>query len=163
MEEERKREKKRAAVHVYGCNVNVYVCRQLATPSSVSGGRGLACCVGEVLVDLNWAELGLFTYKMNLDSVPSEEKLKTCKRYFIIGCFGLPFVWLINGIWFLREAFFVKSEVTTRIRRYVLGSLLGALIWIALFVMWTSIYQTQRRNWGKSGIYISFVLPGGVP
>ena len=52
MEEERKREKKRAAVHVCGCNVNVYVCRQLATPSSVSGGRGLACCVGEVLVDL---------------------------------------------------------------------------------------------------------------
>ncbi|XP_011407614.1 PREDICTED: gamma-secretase subunit PEN-2-like [Amphimedon queenslandica] len=99
---------------------------------------------------------------LNSESVSSEEKLLICRRYFIIGCFGLPFVWLVNGLWFIREGFFVKSEVTTRIRRYVLFSWLGALIWIAAFILWTSVYQTQRQNWGKSGIYLSFVLPGGV-
>uniref|UniRef100_A0A1X7SKD5 Uncharacterized protein n=1 Tax=Amphimedon queenslandica TaxID=400682 RepID=A0A1X7SKD5_AMPQE len=61
----------------------------------------------------------------------------------------------------------VKSFLTARehrdtVRRYVLFSWLGALIWIAAFILWTSVYQTQRQNWGKSGIYLSFVLPGGV-
>ena len=33
-----------------------------------------------------------------------------CRRYFIIGFFGLPFLWLINAIWFGNFIFIQKGE-----------------------------------------------------
>ena len=86
---------------------------------------------------------------MNLDSVPSEEKLKTCKRYFIIGCFGLPFVWLINGIWFLREAFFVKSEVTTTYQALCAGITPGSS-YLDSFIL-SCGHRYIRRKEGTGG------------
>ena len=99
---------------------------------------------------------------MNLNNVSPEEKLKICRRYFHIGCFGLPFVWLINSVWFFREAFF-KKDTPLKLRWYVLASLLGLLIWSIVFVIWTSVYQTQRVKWGAPGVRISFVVPSGKP
>lgn len=40
-----------------------------------------------------------------LDKLKGDEQLALCKRYFFIGCFGLPFVWFINFIWFFNLAF----------------------------------------------------------
>lgn len=97
---------------------------------------------------------------MNLDKASEEDKVKICKRYFIIGCFLLPFVWLVNSIWFFREAF-IKKNGHPMIRRYVLSSILGTLIWTAVLVAWTYLYQTQRPNWGAFGDYISVIVPYG--
>ena len=99
---------------------------------------------------------------MNLDRVDEEEKLKISRRYFIIGFFLLPFVWLVNGVWFFREAF-LKGRGHPSLRRYVAYSLLGSLLWVVAVVIWTSVYQTQRRHWGAGGDYISFTLPQGSP
>lgn len=97
---------------------------------------------------------------MNLDRVDEAEKLKISRRYFIAGFFLLPFLWLVNGVWFFREAF-LKSGGHPRLRRYVAFSLLGCLAWLVAVVTWTSVYQTQRPHWGAGGDYISFTLPKG--
>lgn len=97
---------------------------------------------------------------MNLDRVSDDERVKICKRYFKIGWFLLPFVWLVNVVWFFKRAFITKPTHPV-IRRYVLASLLGVVIWTLLVVGWTVVYQTQRVNWGVGGDYISLVVPYG--
>ena len=47
------------------------------------------------------------------------------------------------------------------IRRYVAGSMLGVLVWVVVVVIWTTVYQTQRPNWGAAGDYISLTVPVG--
>ena len=98
---------------------------------------------------------------MNLDRVSSEEKLQICRKYFIIGAFALPLVWLVNVIWFLREA--TKRSAPRKMRLYVGGSFIGVVAWLAVVAIWVSVYLTQRPNWGPAGDYISFVVPLGVP
>lgn len=97
---------------------------------------------------------------MNLEKVGEEEKVAISRKYFIGGFFFLPLLWIVNGVWFFKEA--IKKNGNQLIRRYVAGSMLGAVIWIAIFVVWISIYQTQRANWGNFGDYISLTLPYGA-
>ena len=99
---------------------------------------------------------------MNLDKVSQEEKVKICKKYFKIGCFLLPFVWLVNIVWFFKEAFLKKPSDPT-IRRYVGASIIGTVIWTAGVIVWTVVYQTQRASWGVGGDYISVIVPIGRP
>ncbi|XP_076137336.1 gamma-secretase subunit PEN-2 isoform X2 [Alosa pseudoharengus] len=42
---------------------------------------------------------------MNLERVPNEEKLSLCRKYYLGGFAFLPFLWLVNVVWFFREAF----------------------------------------------------------
>ncbi|NXK93686.1 PEN2 secretase, partial [Formicarius rufipectus] len=42
---------------------------------------------------------------MNLDRVSNEEKLELCRKYFRGGFLLLPFLWVVNVVWFFREAF----------------------------------------------------------
>ena len=97
---------------------------------------------------------------MQLAKLSDEEKLKISRKYFIIGFFLLPMVWLMNGMWFFREAF-LKKNSPLLLKRYVGGSLVGFLVWLAVAIVWVSVYQTQRPNWGAIGDYISFTVPLG--
>ena len=97
---------------------------------------------------------------MQLAKLTEEEKLKISRKYFIIGCFLLPMVWLMNSVWFFREAF-CRRDAPVKLRRYVGGSLAGFLVWLAVFVVWISVYQTQRPRWDAAGDYISFTVPLG--
>ncbi len=96
---------------------------------------------------------------MNLDKASEEEKLVICRKYFIGGFFLLPFLWLVNAVWFMREA--IKKNGNPNIRRYVAGSLLGSIVWSAVVVIWISVYQTQRPDWGDFGHYITITYPYG--
>ena len=99
---------------------------------------------------------------MNLEKVSPEEKLNMSRKYFYIGFACVPFVWLVNTVWFFREAFF-KKDPPKGLRNYVVMSMIGFLIWTAVFLLWTIIFQTQRPNWGAFGDYISFWAPRGIP
>lgn len=99
--------------------------------------------------------------RMQLAKLTDEEKLKISRKYFIIGCFLLPMVWLMNAVWFFREAFFKRSNPTLRL--YVGGSLVGFLVWLVVFIVWVAVYQTQRPHWDAFGDYISFTVPLGKP
>ena len=41
---------------------------------------------------------------MNLRRVSPEEKVNICRKYFLAGIPLLPWVWIINVLWFWREA-----------------------------------------------------------
>ncbi|XP_025048159.1 gamma-secretase subunit PEN-2, partial [Alligator sinensis] len=47
--------------------------------------------------------------KMNLERVPNEEKLNLCRKYYLGGFALLPFLWLVNVLWFFREAFLAPA------------------------------------------------------
>ncbi|NXH16103.1 PEN2 secretase, partial [Bucco capensis] len=42
---------------------------------------------------------------MNLERVSNEAKLELCRKYYLGGFALLPFLWLVNVLWFFREAF----------------------------------------------------------
>lgn len=96
---------------------------------------------------------------MNLGKVKEEEKIAISRKYFVGGFFFLPLLWIVNSVWFFKEAF--KKNGNQLIRRYVMGSILGTTIWIAIVVLWTSIFQTQRPKWGAFADYISLTVPYG--
>ena len=96
---------------------------------------------------------------MNLEKASEEEKVSVSRKYFIGGFFFLPVLWLVNCVWFLKEA--LKKNGNQMIRRYVAWSMLGTLIWIAVIVTWVSVYQTKRASWGAFGDYISLTVPYG--
>jgi len=51
---------------------------------------------------------------MDLDRMTPTARQTLCRRYFIIGIFGLPFLWLINAIWFGHFVFVRKGVAKTK-------------------------------------------------
>lgn len=101
---------------------------------------------------------------MNLERLPNEEKLSLCRKYYLGGFAFLPFLWLVNVIWFFRDAF-VKPAYTEQlqIKTYVKRSAVGLLLWVAVLTTWITIFQHFRAEWGEVGDYLSFTIPLGIP
>ncbi|KAG7214124.1 hypothetical protein KM043_001479 [Ampulex compressa] len=101
---------------------------------------------------------------MDLSKISNEKKLYLCKWYFRGGFALLPFLWAINAIWFSKEAFSVPHyEEQKQIRRYVIFSGIGAVLWTAALLAWIIIFQTQRAAWGEYADAISYIIPAGIP
>ena len=106
--------------------------------------------------------LGALKFSMDLDKASEEEKVAICRKYFIFGFFLLPFFWLVNSLWFFKEAF-LRKDANPKIRRYVGGSMIGTVIWTAALIVWTVVYQTQRAKWLPYVDYITLTVPSGIP
>jgi len=92
----------------------------------------------------------------------NDRKLSLCRRYFYAGFLFLPFIWGINAVWFYKEAFRVPAYPEQQdIKKYVIRSGLGALVWIIGLITWNVIFQTNRVAWGETGDDLSFVIPQG--
>ena len=101
---------------------------------------------------------------MDLRKVSDEDKLHLCRRYFLMGFAFLPFLWFVNVIWFSKYAFYVKHfEGQKKMRLYLIGSLVGFLVWFISLTVWITIYQKNRASWGATGDMISFLIPLGEP
>ncbi|XP_008545243.1 gamma-secretase subunit pen-2 [Microplitis demolitor] len=101
---------------------------------------------------------------MDLSKMPHDKKLHLCKWYFRVGFAALPFVWAVNTIWFFREAFLAPHyDEQKQIRKYVIFSGIGALIWAAVLLSWVIVFQTQRAAWGEFADSISYIIPEGIP
>lgn len=108
------------------------------------------------------------------------DRLNLCRKYFFIGCFGLPFLWIVNSIWFgsyllstnrrLKrensdqndEAFVQTKKHLQDLFSYVLYSSIGGLVWIVVAIIWINIFQLKRAEWGEFGDSISFNIPRGI-
>ena len=96
---------------------------------------------------------------LNLERASPEEKVKLCKKYFYIGFFALPVVWLVNAVWFFREAFF-KNNNPLMLKRYVIFSAIGFLVWAVFFAISPSTYLLVNPDyinitmWCKWYIYV---------
>jgi presenilin enhancer 2 len=101
---------------------------------------------------------------MDLKRVRPEDKLDLCRKYFYGGFFLLPFLWLVNSIWFFRDAFLAEAfDEQKRIRSYVVRSMIGTSIWTAIIATWVTIFQVYRADWGATADSISFIIPKGIP
>ncbi|RLU16532.1 hypothetical protein DMN91_010600 [Ooceraea biroi] len=101
---------------------------------------------------------------MDLSKISNEKKLYLCKWYFRAGFALLPFLWAVNAIWFLKEAFVVPPyEEQKQIKRYVIFSAIGAIAWTAALITWIIIFQTYRAAWGEFADAISYIIPTGIP
>eukprot|EP00053_Salpingoeca_punica_P001893 m.35379 g.35379 ORF g.35379 m.35379 type:complete len:99 (+) comp11275_c0_seq1:103-399(+) len=98
---------------------------------------------------------------MDLAKMDEETKLYICRRYFQGGFFCLPFLWFVNSVWFCREAF--KQDANPEIRKYVILSFIGAVIWAVGIGIWASAYQNNREDWGASGDDLAVYNPKGKP
>uniref|UniRef100_A0A8C2IDU4 Gamma-secretase subunit PEN-2 n=4 Tax=Cyprinus carpio TaxID=7962 RepID=A0A8C2IDU4_CYPCA len=131
-------------------------------------GRWQQCCsilissVGYLCMDLSRV---FFTGNstMNLERMPNEEKLSLCRRYYLGGFAFLPFLWLVNVLWFFKEAF-LKPAYTEQpqIKSYIKKSALGLILWVAVLTTWITIFQHFRARWGEVGDYLSFTIPLGT-
>lgn len=96
--------------------------------------------------------------------MPNDKKLYLCKWYFKVGFAFLPFLWTINAIWFFKEAFRKpKYEEQQQIKRYVIFSSIGSVIWGIIILSWVIAFQVNRASWGEFADNISFIIPLGVP
>ncbi|XP_058716052.1 gamma-secretase subunit PEN-2 isoform X1 [Poecile atricapillus] len=76
----------------------------------------------------------------------------------------LPFLWLVNVLWFFREAFLAPPfGEQPRIKRYVLRSAVGAALWGLGLGVWVGLFQSRRSQWGALGDALSFTQPMGEP
>ncbi|KAM9585549.1 LOW QUALITY PROTEIN: gamma-secretase subunit PEN-2 [Morphnus guianensis] len=100
---------------------------------------------------------------MNLERVSNEDKLELCRKYYLGGFALLPFLWLVNVLWFFREAFVAPPYGEPLIKRYVRRSALGLGLWGVALGAWVGVFQSRRANWGALGDYLAFTLPLGTP
>lgn len=93
----------------------------------------------------------------------NEDKLELCRKYYLGGFALLPFMWFVNTVWFFREAFTKESyEEQSKIRTYVIRSMIGTIIWTAIITAWCVVFQKYRASWGAIADDISFIIPKGV-
>lgn len=91
-----------------------------------------------------------------------EEKLDLCRKYYLGGFALLPFLWCVNSVWFFKEAFLRDHfEQQKQLKTYVIRSLIGTAIWIAVITTWVVIFQKYRADWGKIADDMSFIVPRG--
>ena len=107
-----------------------------------------------------------------------EERLVICRKYYLGGFAFLPLLWLINAVWFYKEAFKVESypqqaQIRTctyasarchRLRSLfvdVIRSAIGAAVWLVIIIAWNITFQAMRTKLGAAGDYLTFVLPRG--
>jgi len=91
-----------------------------------------------------------------------DRKLHLCRWYFLAGFGFLPFLWAINSVWFYKEAFTRPPYAEQKdIKKYVIRSGIGAIIWIIAILAWAIVFQTNRAAWGEIGDQISFIIPRG--
>ncbi|XP_002166668.1 gamma-secretase subunit PEN-2 [Hydra vulgaris] len=101
---------------------------------------------------------------MDLKKVKDEEKVRLSRIYMYGGFVFLPFLWFINTVWFFRDAFCKEEfEGQSLIRRSVIISAMGAVIWSIGISVWVVMYQVNRANWEEIGDKLSFLIPLGQP
>ena len=101
---------------------------------------------------------------MDLEKTPDTEKVRLSRIYFCGGFVFLPFLWLVNTVWFFKEAFYRDGfEGQQEIKKNVIGSGIGATIWIIGIFVWVGLYRANRASWGATGDAISFLIPLGEP
>ena len=78
--------------------------------------------------------------------IKEEQDIEFCRTRFIIGCFGLPLVLLLNIIMFWGELKKGNNAANFRLRKYVMLSLIVMLVQTAIWMIWFIVYQINRRH-----------------
>ena len=113
----------------------------------------------------HWLRFRRTVMDLSSPKLTDNDRLSLCRKYFIAGFACLPFLWFVNAVWFSRQAFFRKPGFPEQkaIRRYVVLSGFGSLVWLIALLAWFITYVQNRQDWGEFGDRISFNVPLGQP
>lgn len=82
----------------------------------------------------------------------SQEKLDICRNYFIVGCFGLPWLHFLSVMYFFNELSGEDGEFHTR--KYILLSLIVGLIESFIWILWFVVFQVSPDDSPVKGLGI---------
>ena len=88
-----------------------------------------------------------------------EAMISTSRKMFIGGFFFLPFLWLVNFLYFMDVV--RKPSTPALLKKYVWGSLIGSILWLVPLITWYTIYVCLFNDWGATGDAISITIPKG--
>ena len=80
---------------------------------------------------------------------PSEIEIEAvARKMFYGGCALLPWLWLVNIIYF-RKLYF-SPECPPGVKKWVGRSSIGFLVVTTLWIIWCIIFQTTYKSWGTA-------------
>nr|Q54BR1.2 RecName: Full=Probable gamma-secretase subunit PEN-2 [Dictyostelium discoideum] len=91
------------------------------------------------------------------DKLDDEKMINIAKKLWFIGFFFLPWVWLINILYFIPY----RNSLNDKVKWYLKFSLIGFLGYSTIFMGWMGIYLVNRNKWGAFGDDISITIPFG--
>lgn len=112
---------------------------------------------------------------MTRNSISVKDTSMVCLQFFstnwqlnlssFLGGFALlPFLWIVNTIWFFEEAFLSSRQYPekTQIRKIVILSSIAGVISLLILSAWILYFQENRvtADWGDS---LSLFAPEGIP
>lgn len=92
------------------------------------------------------------------DKMGVEEARRVSRIMLVGGAFLLPLLWLVN-VWYFRRH--LRSGGDAHVRRHVLLSLLGGLLFLAAALAWYLSYALSWSTWGPLGESLALVLSWG--
>jgi presenilin enhancer 2 len=107
------------------------------------------------------AQNSTLQHHMKLEKLTSTELHQLSKKYFYLGFLFLPFVWVLNVVWIF--PFLIQKreyQNYNEIKRILIYSLIGAILWIIGITIWISLYLTNRNIWTFAD-FISVFIPQG--
>ncbi|KAI9023504.1 Presenilin enhancer-2 subunit of gamma secretase-domain-containing protein [Phycomyces nitens] len=103
----------------------------------------------------------LLFYKMpRLDKMSNDELVNISKKMFYGGFALLPFLWLVNVMYFFTIC--RKPTSPPALRKYVIMSLTGCLVCFVGLTTWYALFVNKRVQWGQAADTITVVIPKGV-
>ncbi|KNC46007.1 uncharacterized protein AMSG_00125 [Thecamonas trahens ATCC 50062] len=94
-------------------------------------------------------------------SLTVDQRVAVCRKYFIAGLCFMPLAWMVNIAYFWEELRHPRGH--PKIKRYVMYSAVGSVVYMSAFFVWLAIYLTSWRSWGATGDNISIYVPAGDP
>ena len=76
---------------------------------------------------------------------------------FLVGCFGLPWLWLVNA-WYLRDK--IDDPKYQGCVKWYQYSLVGSIVMFALIALWAILFQNFWREWNLS--YFMIWIPKSI-
>ena len=83
--------------------------------------------------------------------------LKVARRMFYGGFLGLPWLWFVSWAHFRHVA--KQPNADPQLQKYVIRSLVGAIVGAVLFIAWIVYVQFTWQSWGVSGQGLMLVVP----
>ncbi|KAI9342168.1 gamma-secretase aspartyl protease complex, presenilin enhancer-2 subunit [Pilaira anomala] len=95
-----------------------------------------------------------------LEKMSSEEHVSISKKMFYGGFAFLPFLWLVNFLYFFKTS--KQPNAPPALKKYIYFSLTGCLVWFVILTSWYSLFINKRIAWGQAADRITVVIPKGL-
>mmetsp|Transcript_6769 Transcript_6769/g.10188 ORF Transcript_6769/g.10188 Transcript_6769/m.10188 type:complete len:99 (+) Transcript_6769:97-393(+) len=90
-----------------------------------------------------------------MQTAGNNEDENLAKQMFCIGCFGLPWLWLVNCAYFYSA---VRTDrASSGLKKWFYMSLAGSLICFTALFVWIITFQLSWRHWEGAKSYMIYV------